>query len=139
MHLRRFDRTIAFERPAAEGPLGPALIDALARAVAAAHRRPPVRNGANATRVLRSVVRRTADELVAGTDMFRPKLVREFGAARVPAFDLAQQRLLRQGMQGQVRRCHGDLPLGNVAPIDGAPILFDALKADAALGTCDVL
>jgi hypothetical protein len=38
-----------------------------------------------------------------------------------------------------VRRCHGDLHLRNVALIDGAPALFDALEFDEAMATGDVL
>lgn len=40
---------------------------------------------------------------------------------------------------GSVRRCHGDLHLGNVVFIGGAPMLFDALEFDEALATVDVL
>ncbi|OYW52737.1 MAG: hypothetical protein B7Y80_16790 [Hyphomicrobium sp. 32-62-53] len=40
---------------------------------------------------------------------------------------------------GCVRRCHGDLHLGNVVFIGGAPTLFDALEFDEALATVDIL
>jgi aminoglycoside phosphotransferase family enzyme len=139
VHLRRFDETGTFEHLAAQGPLGPALIDALARAVVAAHRRAPVKDGAAATRVLHGLLLGTVDELVSATDIFPPKLTAEFGLALVAAFAQAEPLLQRRGLLGQVRRCHGDLHLGNVALIDGAPVLFDALEFDEAIATCDVL
>jgi predicted kinase len=39
---------------------------------------------------------------------------------------------------GLVRRCHGDLHLGNLCLWNGRPVLFDALEFDEALATIDV-
>jgi hypothetical protein len=39
---------------------------------------------------------------------------------------------------GFVRRCHGDLHLGNLCLWQGKPVLFDALEFDEALATTDV-
>lgn len=39
---------------------------------------------------------------------------------------------------GFVRECHGDLHLGNIAWIDGAPVLFDAIEFNADLRWIDV-
>ena len=44
-----------------------------------------------------------------------------------------------RGQAGLVRRLHGDLHLGNVALIEGAPVIFDALEFDDAMATVDVL
>jgi uncharacterized protein len=41
--------------------------------------------------------------------------------------------------RGLVRRCHGDLHLGNIVMIGGRPVVFDALEFDEALATIDVL
>ena len=38
-----------------------------------------------------------------------------------------------------MRRCHGDLHLANIALIDGAPRLFDAIEFDPAIATTDIL
>ncbi|MEM6491581.1 MAG: AAA family ATPase, partial [Pseudomonadota bacterium] len=40
---------------------------------------------------------------------------------------------------GFTRRCHGDLHLGNVAMLDGAPTPFDAIEFDDRLACIDVL
>ncbi len=37
-----------------------------------------------------------------------------------------------------MRRCHGDLHLGNIVPLDGEPVLFDAIEFDPAFATIDV-
>ena len=41
-------------------------------------------------------------------------------------------------MTGWTRRCHGDLHLGNVAMLDGAPTAFDAIEFDDRLACIDV-
>ena len=40
---------------------------------------------------------------------------------------------------GRVARCHGDLHLGNIVLLDGAPVLFDAIEFDPKIATGDVL
>jgi aminoglycoside phosphotransferase family enzyme/predicted kinase len=47
--------------------------------------------------------------------------------------------LERRADAGFVRRCHGDLHLGNITLIDGKPVLFDAIEFDPAIATTDVL
>ena len=41
--------------------------------------------------------------------------------------------------RGCVRRCHGDLHLGNIVLWDGRPLLFDAIEFDEAIATVDTL
>lgn len=43
-----------------------------------------------------------------------------------------------RGRNGFVRRCHGDLHLGNICLWQGHPVPFDALEFDEALATIDV-
>ena len=54
---------------------------------------------------------------------------------------LAQLRplLLDRGRSGLIRRGHGDLHLGNIAMIDGQPMLFDAIEFDPLIAAGDVL
>jgi hypothetical protein len=47
--------------------------------------------------------------------------------------------LTMRGNAGCVRRCHGDLHLGNIVLIDEVPVPFDALEFSEALATIDVL
>ena len=48
--------------------------------------------------------------------------------------------LLRErGRRGFIRRIHGDLHLGNIVLIDGAPVLFDAIEFSAIIASGDVL
>src|SRR4029077_17154905 len=47
--------------------------------------------------------------------------------------------LQARGRDGLVRRGHGDLHLGNIALIDGRPVLFDAIEFDPLIAAGDVL
>jgi uncharacterized protein len=38
-----------------------------------------------------------------------------------------------------VRRCHGDLHLGNIVLLRGEPVLFDALEFDENMASIDML
>jgi uncharacterized protein len=40
---------------------------------------------------------------------------------------------------GRVRRCHGDLHLGNICVIDGQPTLFDCIEFSDLIACSDVL
>ena len=42
-------------------------------------------------------------------------------------------------MQGQVRRCHGDLRLANICLFDGRPTLFDGIEFSERIACIDVL
>jgi aminoglycoside phosphotransferase family enzyme/predicted kinase len=63
-------------------------------------------------------------ELSAWTEVMLTRLA--------PAF---QERLFR----GAVRECHGDLHLGNICWLEGAPVPFDCLEFDPALRWIDVM
>lgn len=139
VHLRRFDEGATLDRLADKAPLGSDHTDRLARAVLAAHQAAPRRDGDTATRVLRRLLTETVDELAQASDAFPRDAVSAFGSELTRAFDRAEPLLLRRAAQGQVRRCHGDLHLGNLVLIDGAPVLFDAIEFDDAIATSDIL
>jgi aminoglycoside phosphotransferase family enzyme/predicted kinase len=45
--------------------------------------------------------------------------------------------LQQRSLDGFIRRCHGDLHLGNICLWDGAPVAFDALEFDEDMATID--
>ena len=47
--------------------------------------------------------------------------------------------LLERGQRGLIRRGHGDLHLGNIALVDGRPVLFDAVEFSPLVASGDVL
>ena len=55
------------------------------------------------------------------------------------ALERVKPLLLLRERAGLVRRCHGDLHLGNIVLIEGKPVLFDAIEFDDRIATGDVL
>jgi len=54
---------------------------------------------------------------------------------------LSRSKLLleRRKAAGRVRRCHGDMHLGNICLIDGRPTLFDCIEFNRSIACTDVL
>jgi aminoglycoside phosphotransferase family enzyme/predicted kinase len=119
---------------AAASGLPPALLDRIADAVAAWHQSlPPVRG---LRPDMEAIAQGNVDSAIA--------------AGLVEAEVLAWRDAMLAGLRaraswsdaravaGFVRRCHGDLHLGNLCLWQGKPVLFDALEFDEALATIDV-
>ena len=118
----------------AAGALDPALLDALADAVAAFHdRAPPARvDPVDAmTQVLDGNVRAARDAGLPESD-----ITAWSAAAHTLLAQLAPGLRIRADA-GHVRRGHGDLHLGNVCIWQGRPVPFDALEFSEALATID--
>jgi uncharacterized protein len=130
--MRRFDQDQLLDRIAAQGPLDADLATALADAVLAAHRKSPVAD-ADQVAAMTRLVGQLSD------DLERLGQSAAFRAAAGQALERARGCLAARGPGGFVRRCHGDLHLGNIVVIDGRPVLFDALEFDEQLATIDVL
>ncbi|MCI0601091.1 MAG: AAA family ATPase [Beijerinckiaceae bacterium] len=139
VHLRRFDETSTLDRLAARGELGFDIIAKLASAAGLSHRQAPITAAASAYRTLQGQSEETLASLEGAPEIFAPKAAEDLRKATQHAFAQCQALLIERELQGQVRRCHGDLHLRNIALIDGEPVLFDAIEFDESIATCDVL
>ncbi len=72
-------------------------------------------------------------------DLFPPAQAHRLTRETRLAFAVARPTLLKRGRDRFVRRGHGDLHLGNIALIDGEPVLFDAVEFSDAIASGDVL
>lgn len=139
VHMRRFDETRTLDRLAAEGTLTPATIAAVARAVAEAHARAPIRHDADFARALEAIIVENGASLAEQPSLFPPQRTERLTRLSLAACERVAAPLTQRARDGHVRRCHGDLHLRNLVLIEGAPRLFDALEFDEALATTDVL
>jgi len=141
--MRRFDQEGLLDRVARRGALAPPLVDAIARKVAAFHASVAVAGpdtsfgdpdaaAAPALANFDHIERLIGDSPdVPQLERLRAWTVRE-AERLVPAFEDRKRA-------GFVRECHGDLHLGNIALIDGAPTLFDCIEFNAGLRWIDVM
>jgi hypothetical protein len=111
-------------RGALDEPLLVALADETARLLAAAPVAPGVHSAARMAFVLDGNIQGCRD---AGFD---PARVDAIGAAMRARLERIAPLLARRAASGFVRRCHGDLHLGNLCLWQGKPVAFDALEFD---------
>jgi aminoglycoside phosphotransferase family enzyme/predicted kinase len=136
--MRRFDETQTLDHLAAAGRIDDPLADALGRAVAQAHAAAPVVIDGGFLAELAEIIAQNEAELAVEPALFAPKAVAALSAATRAAFERVRPLLEARERAGLVRRCHGDLHLGNIVLLDGAPTLFDAIEFDPRFATGDV-
>ena len=137
--LRRFDRTLEFDRLAAAGTLTPALAAQLARVVARFHAGEKPVAGFGGARGIADILAENRTEFARQAAVLAPADAALADAACREAFTPLATLLDARAAAGRVRRCHGDLHLGNVVLIDGAPTLDDAIEFSDEIATIDVL
>ncbi len=139
VHMRRFDEASTLDRLAERGELAPAIIVELASAIAAAHRAAPVAAGKDATTTFRYQMEQALDGLAGAPDLLPAAAVANLRVAMREAFARVEPLLREREARGAVRRCHGDLHLGNIVMVAERPVLFDAIEFDEKIATGDVL
>jgi uncharacterized protein len=121
---------------ASEHRLTPPLLDALGDTVAAYHANRAPLHGRDSVESMRRITEGNAHSALAARlpsdDVLRWK--REMMAA----ITAHRTWLAARPCGGFVRRCHGDLHLGNLCLWQGKPVPFDALEFDEDLATIDV-
>jgi hypothetical protein len=121
---------------AERGGLTPALLDALGDCVARYHARlPPVPDWDSAAALLRITCGNRQSALAAGLPAPRIEAWHQHMTRTIEA---RAGWLAARAAAGFVRRCHGDLHLGNLCLWEGTPVAFDALEFDEAMATIDV-
>lgn len=131
VHMRRFPQEAVLTHREEQGPLSDELAKSLADMVARYHQDSPIAEKCDGARIFAPVVEQLSAALAYGHADVAERLV--------ATFEGASQLLTERGNAGCVRRCHGDLHLGNIVLIDDVPVPFDALEFSEALATIDVL
>jgi aminoglycoside phosphotransferase family enzyme/predicted kinase len=120
---------------AARGGLDGALLDAVADAAFALHAALPPVPGLDAPTALGQVLAGNRQAALAAG--LPPARVAALAAAAEAALQRLAPLLAARAAAGRVRRCHGDLHLGNLCLLEGRVTPFDALEFDEALATID--
>jgi len=139
LEMARFDETQTLDHLAARGQITETLADALGRAVARAHAAAPVTLDFDFAEELDEIIAQNDAELRGAPDLFAADAIAALTQATRSALARARPLIAARTRAGLVRRCHGDLHLGNIVRIDGKPVLFDAIEFDARIASGDVL
>ena len=139
VHMRRFDQSALYSSLAERKKIGREEIRNLAAEVANYHKRlaaHPVTDGAAR---IAAIIRELRDAFGDLTDCIEPEEAEAFIQLAQGRLDELAPTLDERARRGLIRRCHGDLHLGNIVRLDGRPVLFDALEFDETLATTDLL
>jgi aminoglycoside phosphotransferase family enzyme/predicted kinase len=139
VEMRRFDETKTLDHLADNPGIDLVLADKLARAVAATHRHIPVMEGAPWIAALSSYIEQNEAAFLADPALFDPVKTESLTRDSRLALDRLRPLLAARSAEGMVRRGHGDLHLGNVALVNGNPMLFDAIEFSPLIAAGDVL
>jgi uncharacterized protein len=139
VEMARFDERQTLDHLADAGRIDAALADALGRAVAQAHAAAQPVSNFNFADVLGEIVAQDQTELRDFPNLFALTEVDKLADASRNALARLHPLLQAREREGLVRRCHGDLHLGNIVLIDGAPVLFDAIEFDERIATADLM
>jgi uncharacterized protein len=139
LRMRRFDQGALLAARADKGPLPAMLCAALAAMAADYHSASPVVSDFDGADAMAPVVQQLTDALGAAVVSAEAQAPQALTARLTEVFAQTAPLLSARSRAGMMRRCHGDLHLGNIALIDGAPVPFDALEFSERLATIDVL
>lgn len=140
VEMRRFPQEALFSHLAEHGRMTPALAARTADRIAAFHAiaEPTPDQGGVAgiqavIRINDENLRRAPPQGIAAADINRLR------DATLAALDRNAALLDRRRAKGCVRRCHGDLHLGNICLVDDRPTLFDCIEFSDLIACIDVL
>lgn len=137
--MNRFAQEDLLARISSKSPLSRDTARALAAMIARYHRAAPTVANQSGADIVRRVIEQLSGELKDIAPPGSNRDAEEF--AHLAHTELARLSpiLEARGNENCIRRCHGDLHLGNIVMQDGAPLAFDALEFDERLATIDVL
>jgi hypothetical protein len=135
--MHRFDETRTLDH--LTGAIDDDLADALGRAVADAHAKAPPVEPEPWITALGAYIDEHAEAFAARGDILHTAAARALAQQSRDAYERIVPLLRERGRNGLIRRIHGDLHLGNIALIDGRPVLFDAIEFSDIIASGDVL
>ena len=138
VRMRRFDQDQLLSEMAEAGQVGPELAEPLARMALASHAAAPNRARVDFADHALAVLDGGEEAFADAAEVFEREPAMAAVEALRDGLNAIRPVLQTRAGRGCVRRCHGDLHLGNIVMLDGEPAPFDALEFDEALAEIDI-
>jgi aminoglycoside phosphotransferase family enzyme/predicted kinase len=139
LRMTRFDeRDLLSERVKTSG-LDALLCRDLADAVFEMHAKAPRAGEADTPGQMRAIAGQVTAALQSAHAELDASAILRFAGRSEEEIAANRDILVRRDLAGCVRRCHGDLHLGNIVLWKEKPVLFDAIEFDDRIATIDVL
>jgi aminoglycoside phosphotransferase family enzyme/predicted kinase len=138
VHMRRFDQSALLSSLASTGPLSDDLAKQLADVVHEGHAQADRAVPPSGARSVRRLVT-TVSGALRKAGALQAEDVRRLASSMEDEIRRVAATLDERARCGFVRRCHGDLHLGNIVLWQSHPALYDAIEFDEAIATIDTL
>ncbi|MDE2376505.1 bifunctional aminoglycoside phosphotransferase/ATP-binding protein [Bradyrhizobium sp.] len=138
VEMSRFDENQTLDHLAKAGPFDAELAAGIADAISASHASATHADGIRWVDAVPALIDGNTAGLLNGGYLLATD-VEELARASHQMLARIRSVLKPRDRQGFVRRCHGDLHLGNIVLIDRKPVLFDAIEFDPKIASVDVL
>ncbi len=139
LEMRRFDENATLDHLADAGKIDDKLAGDLARTIVAAHASAMPVEPDPWIDALEDYIDQNEAAFGDFPELFPPDEAAQLIATSREELATLKPLLRRRGEALLIRRGHGDLHLGNIALIDGKPVLFDAIEFDPLVASGDVL
>jgi len=140
----QFDRSQELDKLIYKKGLSPLLIDQLAQRIAAFHDKAQVAGDEDVHSTLETVFDPMSENFhqisarIHDDKIYheRLKVLEDWSCVE---FETLKPVVNSRKTQGFIRECHGDMHLGNIVLINGAPVIFDCIEFSQALRWIDVI
>ena len=139
VHMRRFPEEALLENAIQRDELEPEFFDQLADAIVGYHKTSPEIISDNGRNRMAAIIDGLAAAFQATPDLIPHEDARQFSDCARSKLQTVASRLTARSQQGYVRRCHGDLHLGNIVVLNNQPVLFDAIEFNDEIANTDIL
>jgi uncharacterized protein len=137
--MQRFDQEGLFDQLATNKQLTPELLRALTDEIVAFHEaaeRTPDHGGSAA---MRAIIDGNRESMALFQDIIPPDFAESLYRHSLSVLYGVAPLLDTRRSAGKVKRCHGDLHLGNICMFKGQPTLFDCIEFNDDIACIDVL
>ena len=139
VEMRRFDENQTLDHLADRGDLDANMATKLAAMVLVMHQNARSADLAQWLSAVEMYIEQNTEAFRAYPDLFPEAAVVRLEMGSRNELERLRPLLIKRGHQGFVRHGHGDLHLGNVAVVNGAPVAFDAIEFSPVIASGDVL